>query len=83
MNFNVIIHNFPFLMTGLLVTLKVAFISIILSMLFGTILGVIRFAKIPLLSFFVGLFVVINTTVMLSAVEVSIFKFTNDVVVFG
>ncbi|MDD3436381.1 MAG: amino acid ABC transporter permease [Candidatus Gastranaerophilales bacterium] len=62
---NVIINNLPFLMHGLFVTLKVAFISIILSMLFGTVLGVARFAKIPLLSLVVGLFIDITRAVPL------------------
>lgn len=65
MNFDVIIHNFPFLMKGLFVTLKVAFISMILSMLLGTVLGIVRFSKIPLLSYFVGLFIDITRSIPL------------------
>lgn len=65
MNFDVIIHNFPFLMQGLFITLKVAFISIILSMFFGTILGIIRFSKIPLITNIVGLFIDITRSIPL------------------
>jgi len=57
MSFEVVIANLPFLMLGLWVTIKVAFISIIFSLLLGIILGSIRFAKIPVLSYIIGLFV--------------------------
>ena len=39
--------NIAFLLEGFWVTLKVAFISIILSFLIGGVVGTIRFAKIP------------------------------------
>jgi len=65
MNFSIITHNFYFLMQGLGITLKVAFISIMLSMLFGTILGVIRFSKIFILSRIVGLFIDITRSIPL------------------
>lgn len=65
MNFDVIVHNFPFLMQGLFVTLKVAFISMILSMFFGTILGIIRFWGIPILSMLSGLFIDITRSIPL------------------
>ena len=42
--------NLKFLLDGFLVTLEVAVVSIILSFFIGGILGVIRYAKIPLLS---------------------------------
>lgn len=42
--------NLQFLMSGLLVTLKVAVISGVLSLIFGTIIAIIRYAKIPILS---------------------------------
>ena len=42
--------NIAFLFEGLWVTLKVAFISIILSFLIGGVVGTIRFAKIPVVS---------------------------------
>lgn len=65
MNFDVIINNFPFLMQGLFITLKVAFISIIFSMLLGTIMGIIRYSKFPLLSNIVGLFIDITRSIPL------------------
>jgi putative glutamine transport system permease protein len=39
-----------FLLEGFLVTLQVAFISIIFSFLIGSIIGILRYAKIPVLS---------------------------------
>ena len=39
--------NVAFLLEGFWVTLKVAFISIILSFLIGGVVGTLRFAKIP------------------------------------
>lgn len=65
MNFDVIINNFPFLMQGLWITLKVSFISIILSMVFGTLLGSLRFMKIPVVSLIVGAFVDITRSIPL------------------
>lgn len=62
---NVILNNLPFLMKGLLVTLKVAFISIIFSMLLGTILGIIRFLKIPILSHLIGAFIDLTRSIPL------------------
>ena len=41
--------NLTFLMEGFYVTLKVAFISIILSFIIGGAIGTLRFAKIPVL----------------------------------
>lgn len=65
MNISVIVNNFPFLMGGLLVTLKVAFISIILSMVVGTILGIIRYSKLPFISQIIGLFIDITRSIPL------------------
>ncbi len=65
MTVDVIINNLPFLMKGLLVTLKVAFICIILSLFSGIILGTLRFVKIPVISLFVGAFVDITRTIPL------------------
>lgn len=65
MSFNVIVDNFPFLMKGLFVTLKLAFISMIISLIVGTLLGSIRFSKIPLLSFLVGIFIDITRSIPL------------------
>jgi putative glutamine transport system permease protein len=42
--------NVSFLLKGFLITLEVAFISIILSFLFGCILAVLRYAKVTVLS---------------------------------
>ena len=65
MTSNVILNNLPFLMQGLWITLELAFISIILSMILGTLLGVIRFSKIPLISTIVGVFVDITRSIPL------------------
>lgn len=65
MNFDVVINNFQFLMQGLWITIKVAFISIIFSTLLGTALGIARFMKTPVLSFVVGLFVDITRSIPL------------------
>ncbi len=42
--------HLKFLLQGLLVTLEVAFISIVLSFIFGIVIGVIRYTKIPVFS---------------------------------
>ncbi len=42
--------NLLFLLDGLLVTLEVALVAIILSFVFGTILGILRYSKLPVLS---------------------------------
>jgi putative glutamine transport system permease protein len=42
--------NVLFLLKGFLITLEVAFISIILSFLFGCLLAIVRYGKIPVLS---------------------------------
>ncbi|RCX18659.1 amino acid ABC transporter membrane protein 2 (PAAT family) [Fontibacillus phaseoli] len=39
-----------FLLQGLLITLKIALISIILSFTLGTLIGIIRYARVPVLS---------------------------------
>ena len=65
MSGNVIINNLPFLMQGLFVTLKVAFISIILSMVLGTFLGIIRYFKVPVISKLIGLFIDITRSIPL------------------
>jgi putative glutamine transport system permease protein len=39
-----------FLLKGFLVTLEIAFVSIVLSFLIGIIIGILRFSKIPVLS---------------------------------
>lgn len=65
MSFKVILDNLPFLMQGLFITLKVVFISILLSMSLGTVLGVIRFSKIPLVTNIVGLFIDVTRSIPL------------------
>ncbi|MED2972021.1 MULTISPECIES: amino acid ABC transporter permease [unclassified Fictibacillus] len=42
--------NLLFLLKGLMTTLFVAFIAIVFSFIFGSILGILRYAKIPVLS---------------------------------
>lgn len=42
---------------GLLLTLQIAFFTVILSFIFGTILGVARFSKIPVLSTFATIYI--------------------------
>jgi len=49
--------NLRFLLDGLIVTIEVSFVSIILSFLFGAIMGTIRFSAIPFVSRIVGLIV--------------------------
>jgi aspartate/glutamate/glutamine transport system permease protein len=49
--------NLTFLMEGFYVTLKVALISIILSFIIGGAIGTLRFAKIPVLSKVLAVFV--------------------------
>ena len=49
--------NLRFLFDGLLVTIEVSIVSIILSFLFGAIMGTIRFSAIPFVSRIVGLVV--------------------------
>lgn len=65
MNFEVIVQNFPFLLKGLIVTLKVAIISMILSMFCGTILGVVRYFHFTLLSRIVGVFIDVTRSIPL------------------
>lgn len=49
--------NLRFLLDGLIVTIEVSFVSIILSFLFGAIMGTLRFSTIPFVSRIVGLIV--------------------------
>lgn len=49
--------NLSFLLKGLIETLKMAGVAIVLSLIFGIILGVIRYAKIPILSQIVAIIV--------------------------
>jgi putative glutamine transport system permease protein len=47
--------NLRFLLQGLWVTVEISIISVIFSLIFGSILGIIRYSKIPWLSKIVGL----------------------------
>lgn len=49
--------NLRFLMEGLGMTLRLALVAIILSFIIGCVLGVIRYARVPVLSKLVGLLV--------------------------
>lgn len=49
--------NLRFLLDGLIVTIEVSLVSIILSFLFGAIMGTLRFSAIPFVSRIVGLIV--------------------------
>lgn len=49
--------NLRFLLDGLIVTIEVSFVSIILSFLFGAIMGTLRFSAIPFVPRIVGLIV--------------------------
>lgn len=49
--------NLRFILDGFLVTLEVAVVSIILSFIIGSILGILRYLKIPVLSLVVGIVV--------------------------
>ncbi|MGG3434850.1 amino acid ABC transporter permease [Heyndrickxia coagulans] len=52
--------NLAYLLKGFAVTLEVAFVAIVLSFLIGCILGILRYAKIPVLSPIVALVVEIT-----------------------
>jgi His/Glu/Gln/Arg/opine family amino acid ABC transporter permease subunit len=65
MNFDVVFQNMPFLMKGFVITLKIAFISSILSLLLGVVLGVVRFLRLFLISRVVGIFVDITRSIPL------------------
>lgn len=65
MNFDVIVKNFPIIMQGLSVTLKVAFFSIVFSMILGTILGIVRYSRWSLISKLVGFFIDITRSIPL------------------
>jgi putative glutamine transport system permease protein len=49
--------NLLFLLDGLLVTLEVALLAIVFSFVFGTILGILRYTKIPVLSHLAMLYI--------------------------
>lgn len=43
-------HNLTFILEGFLVTLEVAFLSILISFVLGTVFGVLRYTKMPVVS---------------------------------
>jgi len=57
MHWNDIIENFDFLMSGLLITLQVAGISIAGSLIIGMILGVLRYSRIFPLNIFAAVYI--------------------------
>ncbi len=57
--------NVHFMLKGLLVTLEVAFFSILISFIFGTLLGLLRYSRIRVLSQFVYFYVLIIRNVPL------------------
>lgn len=61
------ITNFTFLLQGLLVTVKVAGISIVFSFAIGILIGIVRYSKIPVLSslFMLGAELVRNLPLLL------------------
>lgn len=62
---SIIVKNFPFLMDGLFITIKVSLVSMFFSMILGTVLGVARYFKIPLISRIVGAFIDITRSIPL------------------
>ena len=52
-----VINNFDFLMEGLAITIKLAFISILGSLIIGTLLGITRYIKIQPFSFIAAAFI--------------------------
>lgn len=60
-----IIENFDYLMMGLGVTIKLAFISILGSLIFGTTLGVIRHVKIIIISQLAAAFIELTRSIPL------------------
>ncbi len=54
---DVIVTNFPFLLQGIKTTLVLALWSILFSLLLGTVLGILRYFNIPIISFISSLFI--------------------------
>ena len=65
MDMSVIANYFPFLMSGLKVTIQLALISIISSLILGTFLGVLRHSKIPVISPIVVAFIELTRSIPL------------------
>ncbi|WP_099974147.1 MULTISPECIES: amino acid ABC transporter permease [Lactobacillaceae] len=49
--------NILFLLKGLLVTIEISVISLVISFILGSVLGIIRYSKIPYFSKFIGLII--------------------------
>jgi len=64
-DFTVILNNLPFLMKGLGVTVQLALLTIIFSLILGTVLGSLRFLKIPVISWLVAGFIEITRAIPL------------------
>ena len=62
---NDLISNMPFLLNGFKVTIILSFYSIIFSLLLGIILGVVRFFKIPVISFLCACFIELTRSIPL------------------
>ena len=62
---NDLISNMPFLLNGFKVTIILSFYSIIFSLIFGIILGVVRFFKIPVISFLCACFIELTRSIPL------------------
>ncbi len=57
MYWNDIFENFDFLMSGLVVTIQLALLAVIGSLLCGIVFGVLRHSKIPVISFLAGAYI--------------------------
>lgn len=62
---NDLISNMPFLLNGFKVTIILSFYSIIFSLLLGIILGIVRFFKIPVISFLCACFIELTRSIPL------------------
>jgi len=65
MGFATVSENFDFLMKGLQVTLSLSAISITLSLMFGTVLGVLRYSKLFPLNYISAAFIEITRSIPL------------------
>ncbi len=65
MDFFIIFNNLPFLFKGLCITLQLAVITIFFSLIIGTVLGVLRYLKLPLISWIVTAFIELTRAVPL------------------
>ena len=62
---NDLINNLPFLLNGFKITLILSFYSIIFSLMLGILLGVVRFFKIPFISFICACFIELTRSIPL------------------